>query len=33
MYSSLVDELNKNASKEFKVSISQVIGNYGGKKW
>lgn len=32
MYSSLVDELNKNASKEFKVSISQVIGNYGGKK-
>ena len=34
MYSSLVDELRKNAPKEFKTSIGQVIGNYnsGGKK-
>lgn len=32
MYSSLVDELRENASKNFKTNISQAIGNYGGKK-
>ena len=34
MFSSLVDELRKNAVKDFKVSIGQTIGNYrsyGGK--
>lgn len=31
MYSSLVDELNKNAVSEFKANISQTIGSYGGK--
>lgn len=32
MYSSLVDELKKNAARELNVKISQTIGNYGGKK-
>ena len=31
MYSSLVDELNKNAVSKFKANISQTIGSYGGK--
>ena len=31
MYSSLVDELNKNAVRDLKAAISQTIGNYGGK--
>ena len=32
MYSSLVDELRANAKTHFQTSISQTIGNYGGKK-
>lgn len=32
MYASLVDELRDNAIKDYKASIKQVIGNYGGKK-
>lgn len=31
MYASLVDELRENAIKDYKTSISQTIGNYGGK--
>ena len=31
MYSSLVDELRDNAVKDFKASVSQTIGSYGGK--
>jgi hypothetical protein len=31
MYSSLVDELNENAVRDLKASISQSIGSYGGK--
>lgn len=31
MYSSLVDKLRENAVKGFKASVSQTIGNYGGK--
>ena len=30
MYASLVDELRDNAIKDYKTSISQIIGNYGG---
>lgn len=31
MYVSLVDELRDNAVKDFKASVSQTIGSYGGK--
>ena len=31
MYASLVDELRDNAIKDFKASVSQTIGSYGGK--
>ena len=31
MYSSLVDELRDNAINDFKASVSQTIGSYGGK--
>lgn len=32
MYSSLVEELQEVAVNEFETTISQTIGNYGGKK-
>lgn len=32
MYYSLVEELRKNATKEIKVSVSQTLAKYGGKK-
>lgn len=32
MYSSLVEQLKENAAKDIRVSISQTIGSYGGKK-
>ena len=31
MYASLVDELRDNAIKDYKTSVSQTIGSYGGK--
>lgn len=32
MYSSLVEELNKNVKNRFNATISQIIGNYNGGK-